>query len=299
MPTSCKIGIDGGGTKTGLILVGPDGTILARHTAPGCNPSHLGAAQARRILTEALDALLAQTPGPRPPVSSTHIYAAGAAAFWQETAAALTGFGKVTTGPDSLPVLELATGGKPGLVLHAGTGSFVAARAPDGTLHYAGGLGWRFGDPGSGTDIGRRATARALLELQGWTKRTSLADALCAHTGLAEYGTISRLLYTADDANARIAAFAPLVIELAAAGNASAQLSLVESLTELVAQARLVTERLFPGTVATCGVSGALLNAPPSVATLRALVGTQSWPVALQFITEPPIEGVRRLLARS
>ena len=74
-----------------------------------------------------------------------------------ETAATLQadeGFGKVVACDDSRPVLELATGGKPGLVLHAGTGSFVAAQAPDGTLHYAGGTGWRFGDPGSGYDLG-------------------------------------------------------------------------------------------------------------------------------------------------
>ena len=34
------------------------------------------------------------------------------------------------------------------------TGSFVAARGPDGGHHYAGGLGWRLGDPGSSHDLG-------------------------------------------------------------------------------------------------------------------------------------------------
>ena len=34
-------------------------------------------------------------------------------------------------------------------------------------MHYAGGLGWRFNDPGSGYDLGRRAIARALLD--DWT----------------------------------------------------------------------------------------------------------------------------------
>ena len=43
-----------------------------------------------------------------------------------------------------------------------------AARDAAGAIHYAGGLGWRFGDPGSGYDLGRRAITRALLELQGW-----------------------------------------------------------------------------------------------------------------------------------
>ena len=33
-----KIGVDGGGTKTELILVDPAGAGVATHIAPGCNP---------------------------------------------------------------------------------------------------------------------------------------------------------------------------------------------------------------------------------------------------------------------
>ena len=54
-------------------------------------------------------------------------------------------------------------------------GSFVAARDASGKIHYAGGLGWRFGDAGSGYELGRRAIARALLELQGWAPASGLA----------------------------------------------------------------------------------------------------------------------------
>ena len=152
---NAKIGVDGGGTKTELILINSAGATLATHIAPGCNPSSLGPDQARAIVSEAITRLRAQVAEPLT-ITATHLYMAGAPAFWREVAASLHGCGTVTTGPDSLPVLELATGGRPGLVLHAGTGSFVTARAPDGSVHYAGGLGWRFGDPGSGHDLGRR-----------------------------------------------------------------------------------------------------------------------------------------------
>ena len=149
MNPSFKIGVDGGGTKTECILVDARGAIVARHLAPGCNPSIAGHEQARLVVTDALCALLdSVTPRPRP--AATLLCMAGSRTFWQEFAANLTDFGQVTVADDSLPVLELATRGEPGLVLHAGTGSFVAARAPDGSVHYAGGLGWRFGDPGSG-----------------------------------------------------------------------------------------------------------------------------------------------------
>jgi N-acetylglucosamine kinase-like BadF-type ATPase len=237
---------------------------------------------------------------------------AGSPEFWRETAAGLDGFGRIETAPDSLPVLELATAGAPGLVLHAGTGSFVAARAPDGSLRYAGGLGWRFDDAGSGYDLGRRAIARALAELQGWTTdsvggpsgtRSPLAAALCAHTGADDYGSISRLFYSdAPDIGGLIAGFAPQVIALAEHHDATAAQIIAESLAGFAPWVNRVLGRVFPSCAAPslvpCGVSGALLNRPPCWQALQALAATHAWPVRLQAVPEPPIEGVRRLLVK-
>jgi N-acetylglucosamine kinase-like BadF-type ATPase len=302
---SLRIGVDGGGTKTECILLDGTGAVVARHTAPGCNPSLVGPDRARQILTEALEALLAKAPtGSSPPeITATLLCMAGSSSFWKETALTLTGVGTVTTAPDSLPVLELATGGAPGLVLHAGTGSFVTARAPDGSIHYAGGLGWRFGDAGGGYDLGRRGIARALLELQGWAERTALADALCQSTGAADYAANSRILYSAVDPGQRIAAFASSVVDLAGEGCPPAQQAIAQSLSELAALVNAVLPRLFPlataGAPVPCGLSGPLLNRPPCLYTLHALAATHAWPVRLQAVAAPPIEGVRRMLQRT
>lgn len=289
--------MDGGGSKTELILVDSAGVVIATHTAPGCNPSQGGPEKARAILHEALQDLRAKLPAGS--VQSTLLFMAGSAVTWQEIASGLTGFGLVTVEADSLPVLELATNGAPGLVLHAGTGSFVAARAVDGSVHYAGGLGWKLGDAGSGFDLGRRGLAQALLELQGWAKPSPLGEALQAHTGLADYAANSRYFYSDAAANTAMANFAPWVLELAGRGCAPAQLALTESLTELIALARLVSAKLFGASVVPCGVSGAILNSEPAVFALKALAATHHWPVTLNFFTTPPIEGVRRLLAKA
>lgn len=298
---SFKIGVDGGGTKTELILLDSTGAELARHIAVGCNPSQVGAEQARIILATALRELTAKHPGP---VSHSVLCMAGNGAFWKETAAALQDFGAITTLDDSVPVLELATNGAPGLVLHAGTGSFVAARGFDGTVHYAGGLGWKFGDPGSGFDLGRRAIGLALLELQGRPKpgRTvsALAEALRAHTGLTDYSVLSRFFYNEAGANAKIASFAPQVLALAAADCGPAQQVVADSITDLARQADEVIHHLFPQpeTKLPCGVSGRILNSEPAAFALRSLASKLQWPVELHFMDTPPIEGVRRLLAR-
>src|SRR5204862_2856591 len=135
-------------------------------------------------------------------------------------------YGRVSTTDDSLPVLELATHGQPGIVLHGGTGSFVSARAPDGSLHYAGGLGWRFGDAGSGYDIGRRTIVRALLEAQDCAAVSALGQLVCEHAQLsadADASAITHFFYHHEEPNRTIAALAPAVLQLAGRGDAIAR----------------------------------------------------------------------------
>jgi N-acetylglucosamine kinase-like BadF-type ATPase len=253
-------------------------------------------------VTAALTALLSESKieNPKSKIQTTQLFMSGAPTFWQEFAASLNGFGRVTAAPDSLPTLELATDGAPGLVLHAGTGSFVAARAPDGTVHYAGGTGWRFGDPGSGYELGRRAIARALLELQGWLPASRLGPAVRDHTQLgaaADARAITRYFYAHAEPNRVIAALAPAVLRLAAEGDPTAHQVAVESATELLDLAHHVAAKLFPGTALAeipTGLSGALLTH----ATVRAALAPRT-SLPLTSITAAPIEGVRRLLVRS
>jgi len=311
-PNSYKIGVDGGGTKTELILVDAAGEIVARHLAAGCNPSQTGPERARTILTEALATLLAEAKiAPishlPTPISHTALYMAGSPPFWAEVAASLKDYGQVTSAADSTPVLELATNGAPGLVLHAGTGSFIITRTPAGEVQYSGGLGWKFGDPGSGYDLGRRALALALLELQANpllqsdARPSPLAEALVNHTGLMGYAANSRYFYTDAEANATIASFAPRALALAEENYGPAQQVVADSVTELARLADGVIHKYFPNpsTQIPCGVSGKILNSIPGTFALRSLANKLNWPVELNFITTPPIEGVRRLLLKS
>jgi N-acetylglucosamine kinase-like BadF-type ATPase len=289
-----KIGVDGGGTKTECILVDPSGAVAARHTGPGCSPSLVGAPRAREIAAEALAAVRAAHPGAQ--VSTTLLCMAGSRAFWSEFGSGLAGFGRTSTVDDSVPVLELATRGAPGLVIHAGTGSFVAARTPDGEVHYAGGTGWRFGDEGSGYDIGRRAIARALLELQGWAPPSGLGALVRRRTGHSTSGDVSVYFYGDPATNNGVAALAPDVLRLAGEGDPAAGEAVSASVLQLLALAVSVTGQLFPGRLPDAfraGVSGHILNNAFSFQVLSSKA-----PFPLSQVTEPPIEGVRLLLGR-
>lgn len=293
---SCKIGVDGGGTKTEFILVDSAGRVLARRTAPGCSPSLLEPAAIRQLIDENLAALVAAAHC----VAISHLVLcmAGSRIFWREFAAGLTGCGRVQACDDSFPVLELAAGGAPGLVLHAGTGSFVAARGPDGAAHYAGGLGWRLGDPASAHDLGRRALVRTMLELQGWEPASALGAAVCEQTGAAERNQLLRHIYAPGADGAAIASVAPLVTQLAD-DDPVARAILADSVTELARLAERVRRQLFAtlsgGEQLPVGLSGAILLTPAARAAVAAVLGDRhQW----RDITDPPIEGVRRLLAR-
>lgn len=300
--TSFRIGIDGGGTKTEGILLDEHGEIVARRLAPGCNPNVAGAEQARLIVTDAACALRdearARVPGAR--ITHTHLYSAGNRAFWREIMHALEDFGAIFTADDSHPVLELATHGRPGLVLHGGTGSFVAARGPDGAIHYAGGIGWRFGDPGSGYDLGRRAIGRALLELQGWAAPTRLGPTVRDHTQLgpaADAAVVTRFYYQHTEPNRQIAGLAPAVLRLAEEGDATAAQLVADSAGDLLALALAVAVKLFPGVALDtlpAGLSGPIMTHPAIASHLP-----NRSPLALAPVAGTPIEGVRRLLARA
>jgi N-acetylglucosamine kinase-like BadF-type ATPase len=290
-----KIGVDGGGTKTECILVDPSGGVAARHTGPGCSPSLVGAERAREIAGRALAELRAGHPGAQ--VSATLLCMAGSRALWREFGESLRGFGRTSTVDDSVPVLELATRGAPGLVVHAGTGSFVAARTPDRAVHYAGGIGWRFGDEGSGYDLGRRAIARALLELQGWARPSGLGRLVSDRTGTTTAGAVAGYFYGDPATNNGVAALAPDVLRLAAEGDDAAGQAVSASVLQLLALATSVAGQLFPESLPDgfrAGVSGHILNHPFSYQVLSSRA-----PFPLARVTEPPIEGVRLLLARA
>lgn len=300
-----KIGIDGGGTKTEGILIDESGTVAAIHVGAGCNPSVVGPEQARSIVSAALASLRAQASAhpagitrapfsPEATVDATLLCMAGSRSFWDGFAADLKGFGRVVAVDDSLPVLELATRGKPGLVLHAGTGSFVAARAPDGSVHYAGGLGWRFSDFGSGYDLGQRAVSAALLDLQGWVPAPGLRALVCQHTSLTDAAANLHFFYNDAAPNQKIAALAPAVLRLAGEGDSAARKIVIESMEGLFQLAIAVAGKLFPDTPLAsvrAGLSGPILTHPFVLQELAARS-----PLSLAPVEGTPIEGVRRLL---
>ena len=87
------------------------------------------------------------------------------------------------------------------------------------------------------------------------------------------------------------------MFRLASEGDLTALALVVDSAAELLALATRVAAKLFPATpldTVRAGLSGAILIHPLILDALAART-----PLPLTPITAPPIEGVRRLLARA
>ncbi len=110
-----------------------------------------------------------------------------------------------------------ALGGRPGVVVAAGTGTLCIAIGPDGSRHNVDGLGYLFGDEGSGFWIGRAGIRAALAAVEGRGPVTVLTDLLAARVGPLPVAV--KTLYAGDRLVADVAAFAVEVDAAARTGD--------------------------------------------------------------------------------
>ena len=130
---------------------------------------------------------------------------------------------------DEAIALDAAFAGGPGILVIAGTGSNVIGRAPDGTLHGAGGWGPVLGDEGSGFWIGLeaiRAALRAQDRIGVGGPPTCLLREIEAHWNLASLGELvavaNQRIHAPGTTPPDFAALAPVVARCAEQGDALA-----------------------------------------------------------------------------
>ncbi|MYC51842.1 MAG: hypothetical protein F4X47_05945, partial [Gammaproteobacteria bacterium] len=151
-------GVDGGGTRTRVLLLARDGATVGRAEGPAAlvRPDH--PAPAARVVADTVRRA-ADAAGVALPLPALWAGLAGAgrprvrraleAALRDERIAR-----EVGVGTDVEAAFHDAFGGGPGIVVVAGTGSVVLGAAEDGRRLQVGGWGGVMGDEGSGYHIG-------------------------------------------------------------------------------------------------------------------------------------------------
>lgn len=100
----------------------------------------------------------------------------------------------------------------PGIILHAGTGSFAFGRDAYGASLRTGGWGYLLGDEGAGFGLGLAGIRAALQALEHTGPETSLQDELLPYFGIGRLDHLKTIVY-APDFQQRIANFTKIVFQ--------------------------------------------------------------------------------------
>jgi len=273
-------GIDGGGTRTTLALADEDGRELARRVGPAGLVNPRDPAATAGMLAGLVRDAVAEA-GVRQAVVSL---CAGLAGVGNEkergmVEAALTAANvaeRVWVKTDGEVALEGALGGRPGILLIAGTGSVGYARGGDGRVERCGGWGMIVGDEGSAWSLGRNGLAVALRAADGRGPETTLLPRLLQLLELAGPEAIPPWAGRAE--KAEVAALAIHVIDAAEAGDAVATRVVEREARELASHARALARRLQPweGAVPVVFHGGTLNASFYAAAVTRALDATDT-----------------------
>jgi len=266
--TELFLGIDGGQSATKAVIGDARGRILGRGKAGPCNHVKTGDGRAKleRAVRDSVSAALAEAGSDW---QSAHFRAAcfgmsGGPADKQAVLEALIAADAVETTTDARTALLGATGGGPGIMVIAGTGSIALARDADGREARAGGWGYVFGDEGGAFDLVRQATRAALRMEEGWGPDTQLRDFLLEAAQCETANDAMHDLYTDSWPRSRTAALAPFVTRAAESGDPVAAGILETAGAELARYASAARNQLFSPveTVPVAYVGGVFQSTP-------------------------------------
>ena len=270
------LGVDGGQSGTTALIGAEDGRVLGAGHGGACN--HAGAAEGRQKLVRAVSDSVA---GARAQAGLDVGVRFAAACFGmsggpEDKAAILRQIlpaDAVVVTDDAVIALAGATGGEPGIVTIAGTGSIAFGRHADGRTARTGGWGYIYGDEGGGFDIARQALRAVLRAAEGWGPPTALMPVLLEATGSADANDMLHRFYTPDWPRPRVAALAPLVDAAGMAGDAVARDILHNAAQQLAMLTASVRAQLWqPGELARVAWIGGVFRSGMLLERYRALV---------------------------
>ncbi len=249
--TSFVLGLDGGGTQTRAAVAPVSGGSAGSGTAGACNLAAVPPAEALTNALAAADCALAEAGTSRAEVVSV---CAGIAGFSYPDRRIQFNHGlqsafpnaQVLVEPDFVIALAGATGGAPGVIVIAGTGSAAYGENAAGESHRTGAYGYLIDDGGSGYGVGRGAIAAVLAAADGTGPPTTLTRRVLPALGLTSIVEIVPGVYGDGISRVAIAGLSRVVAEAASVDNDPPARALLMraggTLSQLV---QGVTQRLF------------------------------------------------------
>ena len=213
------VGVDGGGTKTEAVIMNANQQVIGEGLAGPSNPLRVGIAGAAASIREAIDHACAAAKIRRGDLVAAQIGLAGARRRelrerMRETLTPLD-IGEIEVVTDANIALHGATGGAPGLVVIAGTGSICCGINARRKRSCAGGWGPIAGDEGGGAWLARRALRAVAHAFDGRGPETALTDLACAYFHVTSPDDLTTAIYAPTITNERLAGFGRDVVNAA------------------------------------------------------------------------------------
>jgi N-acetylglucosamine kinase-like BadF-type ATPase len=271
------IGADVGGSKT-AVAVSRDGKIVGRAEGPGAALRPGRALVSSSTIADVVRQALSSAGLLLGDVLVVGAAGAGREPERDELRKALRGenvASSVVVTTDIEIALAAAFANGPGIVVSAGTGSVAVGRDRNGKRHRIGGYGWQMGDEGSGYAIGRASLGAVSRAVDGRSPKTALSDRLLKATRSDDYDDLVR--WAAGASPAEVAALAPHVLAVAAAGDTLAQGIADYAARELSQLAICLVPKMDISPPIPVAVTGGLLGAEqPLRKTLLAKLAEES-----------------------
>jgi N-acetylglucosamine kinase-like BadF-type ATPase len=305
MSEGLVLAIDGGNSKTDVVLVQPDGHTLAHVRGPGSSPHHVGVAGTVEILDELVQKAAAQAGlhSGYPVAALGEVYLAGVdfPSEQEQVAAAVREQGwapDTVVDNDTFALLRAGTDVPDAVAVVCGAGINCVGVAADGRHARFASLGRISGDWGGGGELGAEAMWWAARAVDGRGPATSLSTLVPDYFGLADVPSVYESIHFGRLDERRLIELAPTVLSASRDGDEVARGIVANLATEVVAMARAALSRLgMLDTPAVVVLGGGVLTSrdPVLLGAIDERLAAEA-PRARSVVTEvPPVVGAALL----
>lgn len=268
------LGVDGGGTKTHIVLLDKNKNLVCEEFSGPSNPLRVGVDRAVSNIVQAVETACDKTyRNPNDIVSATLGLAGVRRSDIRETVRQRfiqkLHIKQVTIVTDAEIALYGTTLGKPGLVIISGTGSICYGKDEKGNDAIAGGWGPIAGDEGGGISIAKQALQAIAKALDGRGRPTKLSYVGAEYFRASTPEDLIVAIYSPQMDNRKLAGFAKEVVETAQRGDEIAVEILSVAGFELglaayavIKKLNLAKKKVPIGTVGSIFKAGELLTMP-------------------------------------
>ncbi|WP_162908085.1 N-acetylglucosamine kinase [Allorhizocola rhizosphaerae] len=242
------IAVDGGNSKTDVLIGDVDGNVLAAVRGPGSSPQTLGVQPALRLLAELFDRARTGA-GLSGPLDRADLYLAGVDLPEEveavSAAVSETGWARAYhVDNDTFALLRAGTDEPDAVAVVCGAGINCVGRTADGRSARFPALGMLSGDWGGGQHLASLALWHAARGEDGRGPATALAGAVAGHCGVRTIAEVVAGVHLGTIPKDILDDLSALLFTVAAAGDPVARRVVDRQAKEIVALATVAANRL-------------------------------------------------------